>query len=102
MRGLFQTVGAVALCLTTAACVPTEPYPGGGGGPYPGQDGINQCGALDLQYLVGAPARDLESIRFNKPVRVIYPGTAVTMDYSADRLNFQIDRSGRIQRVTCG
>ena len=101
MRGLFQMAGAVALCLTAAACVPTEPYPGGGGVP-PGQDGINQCGALDLQYLVGAPARDLEAIRFNKPVRVIYPGTAVTMDFSADRLNFQIGRDGRIQRVSCG
>jgi hypothetical protein len=51
---------------------------------------------------VGAPARDLDAIRFNKPVRVIYPGTAVTMDYSADRLNFEVDRSGRISRVSCG
>ena len=101
MRGLFQMAGAGALGLTAAACVPTEPYPGGGGVP-PGLGGVNQCGALDLQYLVGAPARDLEAIRFNKPVRVIYPGTAVTMDFSADRLNFQIGRDGRIQRVSCG
>jgi hypothetical protein len=35
-------------------------------------------------------------------VRVIYPDTAVTMDYSADRLNFEVDRTGRITRVNCG
>jgi hypothetical protein len=35
-------------------------------------------------------------------MRVIYPDTAVTMDYSADRLNFEVDRSGRIIRVSCG
>ncbi|MEZ5753825.1 MAG: I78 family peptidase inhibitor [Paracoccaceae bacterium] len=63
---------------------------------------MNQCGALDLQYLLGAPARDLEAMRFNKPVRVIRPGMAVTMDYNPDRLNFEVDRAGRIARVTCG
>ncbi len=99
MRGMVQTAGAVVICLMAAACVPTDPY---AGGVPPSQGGINQCGALDLQYLVGAPARDLDAMQFNKPVRVIYPGTAVTMDFSADRLNFQIDRTGRIQRVTCG
>jgi hypothetical protein len=35
-------------------------------------------------------------------VRVIYPDTAVTMDYNADRLNFEVDRTGRITRVNCG
>jgi len=72
-----------------AACVPVEPGPGGGGSPVPA--GVNQCGALDLQFLVGGSARALDSMRFNKPVRVIYPDTAVTMDYNADRLNFEVD-----------
>ena len=82
MRGMVQTAGAVAICLMAAACVPTDPY---AGGVPPSQGGINQCGALDLQYLVGAPARDLDAMQFNKPVRVIYPGTAVTMDFSRSR-----------------
>jgi hypothetical protein len=86
--------------LAAAACVPvSDPYPGD---PGPVQDSVNQCGALDLQYLVGAPASELDRMRFNKPVRVIYPDTAVTMDYSADRLNFEVDRTGRITRVNCG
>jgi hypothetical protein len=93
-------VAGLGLALVVSACVPvTEPYPGGGD---PVGGGVNQCGALDLQYLVGAPARDLDRMRFNKPVRVIYPDTAVTMDFNPERLNFNIDPSGRIMRVTCG
>jgi hypothetical protein len=102
MQKLATVTAALGLALAASACVPVdvEPFPGSPGGG--GTGGVNQCGALDLQYLVGAPARDLDAIRFNKPVRVIYPGTAVTMDYSADRLNFEVDRSGRISRVSCG
>ena len=81
-----------------AACVPVEQGPGGGGLP----EGVNQCGALDLQFLVGGSARALDSMRFNKPVRVIYPDTAVTMDFNPERLNFEVDRMGRISRVSCG
>ena len=100
MRQIAKMMAGLGLALVTAACVPaTEPFPGDPG-PVPG--GVNQCGALDLQYLVGAPASDLDRMRFNKPVRVIYPDTAVTMDYSADRLNFEVDRTGRITRVNCG
>ena len=98
----FRTAAAgLVLVLGAAACVPVSPPYAGDPDPFPG-NAVNACGALDLQYLVGAPARDLDAMRFNKPVRVIYPGTAVTMDYNADRLNFEVDRSGRISRVTCG
>lgn len=100
MQKLARVVAGLGFALAAAACVPvSEPFPGDPG-PVPG--GVNQCGALDLQYLVGAPASDLDRMRFNKPVRVIYPDTAVTMDYSADRLNFEVDRTGRITRVNCG
>lgn len=100
MQKLATMTAGLGLALVVSACVPaTEPFPGGGD---PGAGSVNQCGALDLQYLVGAPAAELDRMRFNKPVRVIYPDTAVTMDFSADRLNFYVDASGRIMRVTCG
>jgi hypothetical protein len=102
MQKLARVTAALGLALAASACVPVdvEPFPGSPGGG--GAGGVNQCGALDLQYLVGAPASELDRMRFNKPVRVIYPDTAVTMDYSADRLNFEVDRTGRITRVNCG
>ncbi len=37
-----------------------------------------------------------------KTVRVIKDGMAVTMDYSGDRLNLQLDKNDNIIAVTCG
>ncbi len=101
MHALMRMVAGAVLMGSAAACVPVEPGPGGLYPPVtPG--GVNQCGALDLQFLVGGPASALNTMRFNKPVRVIYPNTMVTEDYSPDRLNFDVDYSGRITRVSCG
>ncbi len=62
----------------------------------------NQCGAYDLQYLVGSPDTALDTMRFNKPMRIIAAGSAVTMDYNPDRINFELDRYRMISRVYCG
>jgi hypothetical protein len=83
--------------LALAACVPSAPPKAPP--PLPPE---NACGAADLQSLVGQPATVLDTMRFGQPVRVIRPGMAVTMDYSADRLNIEIDRRERIARVSCG
>ncbi len=85
----------LVLCapLLLAACV--EPVP-------PLDPGPDACGASGLQYLVGKPGVILDGMRFSQDVRVIQFGTAVTMDYSATRLNFWLDRRDVIERVTCG
>ncbi|MBC2836275.1 I78 family peptidase inhibitor [Paragemmobacter straminiformis] len=86
---------AGAMMATLAACEPM-------GVPVVDQPNPNQCGAYDLQYLVGSPDTVLQTMRFNKPVRIIKPGMAVTMDYNPDRINFDLDRYNMISRVTCG
>lgn len=60
------------------------------------------CGAADLQDLVGQPESVLQTMRFAGPVRVIHPGQAVTMDFSPARLNIIIDEQGKIAEVRCG
>ena len=60
------------------------------------------CGASGLQDLVGQSAKKLEVMRFAKTVRIIRPGMAVTMDYSAERLNIEVNAAEVITRVTCG
>lgn len=40
-------------------------------------------------------------MRFDRPTRIIRPGMAVTMDYSPDRVNIEIDESGTITGVRC-
>jgi hypothetical protein len=85
----------LAVPLLLSACVTSTPVP-------PVDPGPDACRASDLQYLVGKPGVLLDGMRFSQPVRVIQPGTAVTMDYQAERLNFWLDRRDVIERVTCG
>jgi hypothetical protein len=88
---------SLALCapLMLAACVEPIPVP-------PPVDPIDDCGASELQYLVGQPGEVLDGMRFSQNVRVIQYGMAVTMDFQAERLNFWLDRRDVIERVVCG
>jgi Peptidase inhibitor I78 family len=89
---------AVLLCAPLLAGCVMEPVPV----PMPPQDNLSSCGADELQYLVGKPGVILDGMRFSQDVRVIQYGMAVTMDYSASRLNIWLDRRDVIERVTCG
>jgi hypothetical protein len=93
----MKPVHALLFCaaLPLSACVEPLPAPRVDPGP-------NACGASELQYLVGKPGVLLDGMRFSQDVRVIQPGMAVTMDYSATRINFWLDRRDVIERVTCG
>lgn len=85
---------ALALLLALAACEPLVVVP------VPGTP--DTCGAAALQTLIGQPVSVLDTTRFSQPVRIIPPGTAVTMDYNPARLNIETDAQGRITRVYCG
>ena len=91
--GLVLVVTVAAACVRVDAPAVDAPAP---------DEGLAECGAAALQYLVGAPARDLDAMRFRGPVRVILPDMAVTMDFKAERVNFDVDAAGRITRVFCG
>lgn len=82
---------ALLLALALAACV-AEPD-------LPEQ---NACGAAGMQDLVGKDDDVLAAMTFPVGTRLIYPGTPVTEDYRPDRLNIDIDQSGRITGVWCG
>jgi len=80
------------MVLALAACVPLTPETPGAG----------TCGADAAQGLVGQPASVVQTMRFGQTVRILRPGDAVTMDYSAARLNIEIDARQRVVRVGCG
>jgi len=82
------------LALLTAACVPDAPAPP--------PDMTGNCGAAGLQDLLGQPASVLDTLTLAPATRIIRPGMAVTMDYSPDRLNIEIDAHKIIIRITCG
>jgi hypothetical protein len=60
------------------------------------------CGAAGMQDLVGQGRDALAAMTLPAGTRVIEPGTKVTRDYRADRLNIEIDAAGVIVRVACG
>lgn len=62
----------------------------------------NACGAAGMQDLVGQEDDVLAAMTLPQGTRFIYPGTAVTEDYSPARLNIDIDQFGRITGVWCG
>ena len=90
---------AVLLC-ALAACDPVpEPAPLPTPVPPAAQD---TCTAAPYAALVGQDATALERELIMRPVRVIRPGMAVTMDYRPNRLNFEVGPGGRITRIYCG
>lgn len=86
---------AALLPLALAACVEEAPPPREVGGE-------DACGAAALQHLVGQPASALDGVALPASFRLIRPGMAVTMDYSAERLNVLLDDSDVIEAITCG
>lgn len=87
--------GSAALCgLVLAGCMTNEAPP-----PMPEAD---ECGAGGLQQLVGQERAAFDESAIDGPVRVLPPGSAMTMDYRAERLNMELDEEDRITRIWCG
>ncbi len=74
--------------------------------PAPSREMKPDCGADQLGGYLGQPASDsviaaIRQWRGDKPVRVLRPGMAVTMDYRPERLNVQVDGDGKIKGFSC-
>ena len=59
------------------------------------------CGASGYQSLVGAQLASV-TLPADLGARVVGPDDVVTTDFSAERLNIEVDADGRITRVYCG
>jgi uncharacterized membrane protein len=72
-----------------------------------GRNGAATCDAGSAHSFIGnaAGTQTAEQARVAaraKTVRMLTPGTIVTMEYRADRLNLTIDESGHIAKAHCG
>jgi len=95
-------LAAIVLVAATSlpACAPmppVDPSP-----PYTGQ-----CDAELARWAIGQAASNdvVERIRIDthsQVARVVRPGQAVTMDYSAARVNVHVNERNAITGVTCG
>ncbi len=62
----------------------------------------NTCGADALQHLVGRSVSDHDFTAEAKSVRILPPGSAMTMDHRPDRLNVAVGKDEMIERIWCG
>lgn len=93
LRFALSTLSPVVLLM---ACAPPSDIP-----PVAPLPPENACGASEYQSLIGT-AVDATQFDGHDQLRIIPPGTAVTMDYRPTRLNVETDKSGIITRVYCG
>lgn len=96
---MIRVLLSAAAVVVLAGCVPENSSPSAD----PGPAGPDQCGAVDLQNLVGRPVSDFEALQWTKhPARIVRPGEMVTLEYSASRLTIWTDEGDNISRLSCG
>lgn len=94
---IIMTVGA----MLTASCSgnpPPEPLPVTP--PSPSADS-DPCNAAAYGNLIG---NNIAAASFPAGLdhRIVGPGTMVTMDHVPKRLNFNVDKDGKVLSITCG
>ncbi|MFK7940553.1 MAG: I78 family peptidase inhibitor [Roseovarius sp.] len=92
---------AVISVLVLAGCMPQARDTAA---PPPEHD---SCGKARYVDLIGEPERNhtFESITPDDGavlVRIVYPDSAITQDYRAERLNVDVNIDGDIARLWCG
>lgn len=90
------TVQSAGKSADASGAEPVSPMPAAG-----------ECNADKAQSAIGQAytdklAEELRKTTGARVIRRIEPGQMVTMDFRDDRLNIELDGSGKIARVRCG
>ena len=96
----FAAVSLPLLAMALGACAAPPP-------PEAPPAPMGSCNAAKAQFAVGHEAglamqdqaRERSGARL---VRTLRPGQAITMEYSGERLDLELDAGGKIARVRCG
>ena len=99
-RPIANPLLAVSLLALAACAAPPPPAP-------EPPAAIGNCDASKAQFAVGHDAglamqdqaRERSGARI---VRTLRPGQIITMEYSGERLNLELDAGGKVVRVRCG
>lgn len=97
---MFTTAPAVLLLALGAP-------PAGVGGPLPtGDGGIRMCAPEPAQSLIGRKgnrrtAEEAQLLSGAREVRVIGHDSSYTADLRSDRLNLELNKRGRVWRISC-
>jgi hypothetical protein len=101
-RIVLPIVAAFTLSLSACAAVPPAAHTGG---PLP--PSAMQCDASGASWAIGqSPTADIvERVRVDthsRIARVLRPGQVVTMEFSGERVNVNVNEREAIVGVTCG
>jgi len=88
---------ALAACLSTTASDDAVPS-----GPAIPSGEADTCNAAQFAGLVGQPESAVDAAPIFQPIRKIRPGMPVTADFSANRINFNLNDSGIVVSIRCG
>lgn len=59
------------------------------------------CGMAAYEQFIGRPVSEIDRATLPPRTRVITPEMAVTMDFSAERLNIMVGTDGRVGSLRC-
>lgn len=93
---------AMMTCVLALAACAAAPEPSAPANPALPALTEDTCGASMFGELIGKPIDGPGVPGESRLNRHILPGTQVTMDYVAQRMNIEANAQGVIQRVTCG
>ncbi len=60
------------------------------------------CGASEFAAAIGTAQADHDFADPDRPLRIIPPMSAITMDHNPSRLNVDLDEDGKVLRLWCG
>ncbi len=102
---MTKAVASSYLALAAAAALVAGCLPNDKARKLEEHDAVNldaSCAPERVDPFIGKPITALPITLTGKKVRIIAPGTAVTMDYAPHRLNISTDKDGIIQGANCG
>ena len=106
LKPLFAAASGLAVATVMTGCTGYGQPPAASGGPAAAPSG-GLCNAQAAQFAVGqsSTASVMESARARSGAhmaRILRPGQMVTQEFDAQRLNLEVNSSGRIVAVRCG
>ena len=101
MKSAVPLMLAFILAACTSAPPPPAAAPDAPGVTVPSAAN-DTCGASMYAELVGKPINGQGVPGEGRLTRHILPGTQVTMDYVAQRMNIEADAGGVIRKIICG
>jgi Flp pilus assembly protein TadD len=107
MSHVHPAVVVVALAGALSGCAGHGQTPASADAAPPQPAPVVHCNAQPAQFAVGkaSTASVMETARARSGAqiaRILRPGQMVTKEFNAQRLNLQVDESGRVLSVSCG